>query len=54
VSSASRAAPDGWQQEEAMDATTLIDLALSLLGLTALDATDSGGGTDRGTKPIGG
>jgi hypothetical protein len=34
-----------------MDATTLIDLALSLLGLTTLDATDD---PDRATKPIGG
>jgi hypothetical protein len=32
-----------------MDATTLIDLALSLLGLTTLDATDP----DRTSKPIG-
>ncbi len=37
-----------------MDASTLIDLALSLLGLTNLDATDPGDGTDRTTKPIGG
>jgi len=33
-----------------MDASTLIDLALSLLGLTTLDATD----LDRGSRPIGG
>jgi len=33
-----------------MDATTLINLALSLLGLTTLDDTDP----DRVTKPIGG
>jgi hypothetical protein len=33
-----------------MDATTLIDLALALLGLTTLDATDP----DRVNKPIGG
>jgi hypothetical protein len=37
-----------------MDATTLIDLALSLLGLTTLDATSPNDGTDRTTKPIGG
>ena len=36
-----------------MDASTLIDLALSLLGLTPLDTTTSGG-TDGGIKPIGG
>jgi hypothetical protein len=34
-----------------MDASTLIDLALSLLGLTTLDETDD---PDRTTKPIGG
>jgi hypothetical protein len=37
-----------------MDATTLIDLALSLLGLTTTDTTDPTDGTDRGTKPVGG
>ncbi len=37
-----------------MDASTLIDLALSLLGLTPLDTTGSGGGTDGAIKPIGG
>jgi hypothetical protein len=39
-----------------MDASTLIAIALSLLGLTTLDAPDPGDGTDpnRGTKPIGG
>ena len=36
-----------------MDASTLIDLALSLLGLTTLDAPAPGDGTDRSTKPIG-
>ena len=38
-----------------MDASTLIDLALSLLGLAPLDATTPGDGTDpsRGQKPIG-
>ncbi len=34
-----------------MDASTLIDLALSLLGLTTADETDD---LDRATKPIGG
>jgi hypothetical protein len=34
-----------------MDASTLIDLALSLLGLTPLDDDDDPG---RSTKPIGG
>jgi hypothetical protein len=34
-----------------MDATTLIDLALSLLGLATLDATDD---PDRVNRPIGG
>jgi len=36
-----------------MDASTLIDLALSLLGMTPLDDTDPGDG-DRVNKPIGG
>jgi hypothetical protein len=34
-----------------MDATTLIDLALSLLGLTTLDETSP---DDRAQRPIGG
>ena len=34
-----------------MDASTLIDLALSLLGLTTTTTTDD---PDRGSKPIGG
>jgi hypothetical protein len=34
-----------------MDASTLIELALSLLGLTTLDGTDD---PDRVNKPIGG
>lgn len=39
-----------------MDASTLIGLALSLLGLTTLDETDPGDGTDpgRSTRPLGG
>jgi hypothetical protein len=37
-----------------MDATTLIDLALSLLGLTTLDDPVPTGDADRGSKPIGG
>ena len=38
-----------------MDASTLIDLVLSLLGLTAPDATAPDDGTDpgRSQKPIG-
>lgn len=38
-----------------MDASTLIDLALSLLGLTILTECAPGDGTDpnRGQKPIG-
>jgi hypothetical protein len=36
-----------------MDATTLIDLALSLLGLPTLDET-SPDDTDRAQRPIGG
>jgi hypothetical protein len=37
-----------------MDASTLIGLALSLLGFTTPDTTDPGGGTNGGIKPIGG
>jgi hypothetical protein len=39
-----------------MDASTLIDLALFLLGLTTPDATASDDGTDpgRGQRPVGG
>lgn len=39
-----------------MDASTLIDLVLSLLGLTTLDEPAPGDGTDPGrtTRPIGG
>ena len=37
-----------------MDASTLIDLALSLLGMTTLSELAPGDGTDRSTKPIGG
>jgi hypothetical protein len=39
-----------------MDASTLIDLALSLLGLTTLGAAtpDDGTDPDRSTRPVGG
>jgi len=37
-----------------MDATTLIGLALALLGLTTLGESAPSDGTDRSTKPIGG
>ena len=39
-----------------MNASTLIDLVLSLLGLTTLDEPAPGDGTDpgRGQRPIGG
>lgn len=39
-----------------MDASTLIDLALSLLGLTTLTEPDPGDGADpgRGQRPVGG
>ena len=36
-----------------MDASTLIDLALALLGLTTLDAPGDGTDPGRTTRPIG-
>lgn len=37
-----------------MDASTLIDLALSLLGMTPLDTMDPADDPGRGSKPVGG